>query len=436
MSNLPLSQYTSREGQVGHEVLVLAGSQLGEVFLLRGPVLSEPETLRLPWVGLEPPGGVLVPLEELPDGLAAADGVLVVVWDLSQGAGLPQLTVQSVLGSGDDDGLRAGPDGLKQCRVLLVVRIQQFEDHPITLPVMRTRVHRPSLLDLHPHQAGVGVGPAFKAVLVPLLGAEEIPQSGAVIRLVLLLVLHVSLILEHFSLRLVRNSPLLFSSITSLQLGEMPQLGVELLQGVSGDDLGQHQGVQLVRLVVVTEQPGEVILILGVALSRLHHCGLPVDPSSVAVDADDEAALAAGPVLVEESRLADVAHLPHSLHHSLPGGGQLLGVELRLLLSLVDLVELSREVLQDQPGSLFVHVLGTQLLAGQPELQILYLSVLFWITETRHSYLTIFGVSQPPESVETTEKVRHGLLLSVRLWAAALSVTLPTFVEFGSNLNT
>ena len=41
----------------------------------------------------------------------------------------------------------------------------------------------------------------------------------------------------------------------SLQLGEMPQLGVELLQGVSGDDLGQHQGVQLVRLVVVTEQP-------------------------------------------------------------------------------------------------------------------------------------------------------------------------------------
>ena len=35
------------------------------------------------------------------------------------------------------------------------------------------------------------------------------------------------------------------------RLGEELQLGVDLLQGVPGDDLGQHQGVQLVGLVVV-----------------------------------------------------------------------------------------------------------------------------------------------------------------------------------------
>lgn len=38
----------------------------------------------------------------------------------------------------------------------------------------------------------------------------------------------------------------------------------------------------------------------------------------IAVEANDEAALAAGPVEIEERRLADVAHLPHTLHHPLP----------------------------------------------------------------------------------------------------------------------
>ena len=67
---------------------------------------------------------------------------------------------------------------LEQCRVLLGVRLQQFEDHPVTLPVMRTLVHRPGLLNLHPLEAGVQL-----AVLVPLFGAEEVPQGGAVLHL-------------------------------------------------------------------------------------------------------------------------------------------------------------------------------------------------------------------------------------------------------------
>ena len=47
-----------------------------------------------------------------------------------------------------------------------------------------------------------------------------------------------------------------------LQLSKEAQLGVDLLEGVAGDDLGQQHEVGLVALPVRAEQPTELVTVL------------------------------------------------------------------------------------------------------------------------------------------------------------------------------
>ncbi|KAF4531468.1 hypothetical protein B566_EDAN004239 [Ephemera danica] len=121
-------------------------------------------------------------------------------------------------------------------------------------------------------------------------------------------------------------------------------------QSVSSYDLGEHEALLLVALPVGAQQPREVVFVLAglpvhlvvACLATLHtHRGqsasgshsaasegthsirrLKSSVSSLqggsAVNADDKAALVAGPVEVEKGCLADVAHLSHLLDHPLP----------------------------------------------------------------------------------------------------------------------
>ena len=134
---------------------------------------------------------------------------------------------------------------------------------------------------------------------------------------------------------------ILLSVAIPVALSELAQLGVDLLEGVAGYDLSKHHKVGLMGLPVGAEQPAELVPLLAGPGLRLPSrvVGRGRRPCSVAVDADDKAALATGPVVVEQGRLANVAHLADALDDSLPSHGEVLvevdGGRLLLLLELV-----------------------------------------------------------------------------------------------------
>ena len=64
---------------------------------------------------------------------------------------------------------------LEQVSVILGLRVGQLKDHPVTQPGVGGLEQLRGLLQLHLLQVGVGVYPAQQAVLVRLVGGEEIP---------------------------------------------------------------------------------------------------------------------------------------------------------------------------------------------------------------------------------------------------------------------
>jgi len=98
------------------------------------------------------------------------------------------------------------------------------------------------------------------------------------------------------------------------------------------------------------------LLVVVLLRPRLDLVGLSI---AVAIDANDEAAPAARPVVVEQVGVAHVTHLADTLYHSLPGYQVLFAaMELNGAPFLLDnQFEVGLDFVDDEPSSLFAHAI-------------------------------------------------------------------------------
>ena len=95
---------------------------------------------------------------------------------------------------------------------------------------------------------------------------------------------------------------------------QMVEFLSEVYKAGAGDDVGQHEVAEDMLVAVVAIRP--LVVVRGVVRHVLDEAA---PPGLVAVQADEHPADPADPVIVEESRLADVAHLPDPADRLLPG---------------------------------------------------------------------------------------------------------------------